>query len=119
MVTVMFIYYGIEILTMSKITINGNTYDYNGGSISIINNKVFVNGERVGLNEENDKINGDCGDISSQVSVHVTGNVNGNVTCGTVCKCGDVKGDINAGTCVKANVIYGNTRAGTSIKTER
>ncbi len=87
---------------MNRITINGKTLSVAGGaSVSVINNKLFINGKVVNDLQQYEvknikiTIEGDCGNINTTGDVTVKGNCkdidcNGSVTC-----YGDINGDID------------------------
>jgi hypothetical protein len=99
----------------STVTVNGKTIRVQGNSISIINDKVIVDGKP--LDETFDQPNitviveGDCkilsacgnvevrgnaGNIDCSGSCHIEGNVTGSVDASGSVTCGDVGGDIDA-----------------------
>ena len=99
----------------STVTVNGKTIRVQGNNISIINDKIIVDGTP--LNEALDQPNitviveGDCkilsasgnvevrgnaGSIDCRGSCHVDGNVTGNVDASGSVTCGDVGGNIDA-----------------------
>ena len=88
---------------MNVIVVNGKKYTTNGGSISVINNKVYVDGELLSDCDEfkekviNITVEGNVeGDISTDVgNITVKGNCTGDVktTSGDV-DCKDVGGDV-------------------------
>ena len=112
--------------------INGVTYINgrrinapDGANISIINNKVYINGK---LSEEysNDikedkeiiiKVEGNTGNINASNRVTIKGNVNGDIDAGnSVEVSGDVNGDIDAGNSVNVKgTVKGNIDAGNSV----
>ena len=87
---------------MNKININGKVISIeNGSSVSVINNRVIINGKVYDdLQKYESKnieiiIEGNCGDIDTTGNVTINGNCNdidcnGNVTC-----YGDINGDID------------------------
>ena len=84
---------------MSSITINGRTFSVSGSgsSVSVINDKVYVNGNLI-----TGDLSGDVriiweGDLASldATSVTVNGYVRGDVDC-TNLKCGEVGGNVDA-----------------------
>ena len=109
-----------EVLMM-KVTVNGKriTVPGGGGSISIVNGEVFVDGQRYTENEETKQVNiiieGSCGSIQVDAcdrvevkgdvrgnlevngSVTIHGNARENVRSGGSVRCGNVGGSINAG----------------------
>lgn len=99
----------------STVSVNGKTVRVRGNNITVINDKIIVDGKP--LTETMDaknitvivegncnkldacgdvEVKGDCGDITCSGSCHIAGNVSGDVdSCGPV-TCGDVYGDIDA-----------------------
>ena len=88
---------------MNTVIVNGKRYSTNGGSISVINNKVYVDGKLLSdTNEAKEKtinitVEGNVeGDITTDVGgITVKGNCTGDVktTSGDV-DCKDVGGDV-------------------------
>lgn len=99
----------------SSVTVNGKTIKVRGNSITVINDKIIVDGKV--LDEAFDSPNitviveGDCkilsacgnvevkgnaGNIDCRGSCHIEGNVTGNVDASGSVTCGDVGGDIDA-----------------------
>lgn len=102
--------------------INGKSISVTGNNISVINDKVYVDGKLVeeGLvghvtvefkgDLANLKVGGAAnvignvqGYIDTGGSVSITGNVGGDVDAGGSVTCGDVKGDVDAGGSVRIN----------------
>ena len=104
----------------STVSVNGKTVRVRGNNITIIDDKIIVDGKP--LNEAMDaknitvivegncnkldtcgdvEIRGDCGYVDCSGSVHVEGNVNGNIDASGSVTCGDVSGDIDASGCVR------------------
>ena len=80
------------------------TVSVNGDSISIIYNKLYINGKEYKFENENNSdcsitINGDIsGDVDVGGSVNIVGNVTGDINAGgSVNISGHHKGDIDAG----------------------
>lgn len=89
----------------NRITINGETFDVSGNSISIKNGKVTVDGKVVkeGLSGDvHDKFEGDLAKLDCNTCT-ITGNVHEKVNANTV-HCRDVGGDIDANTVHCGNV---------------
>jgi hypothetical protein len=99
----------------STVTVNGKTVHVRGNNISIINDKIIVDGKP--LDEAMDaksitvivegncnrldtcgdvEIKGDCGYVDCSGNCHIEGNVTGNVDASGSVTCGDVGGDIDA-----------------------
>ena len=74
-----------------SISINGKTHQ--GNNVSIINDRVFINGvEQTDANKDNSKIleiiiEGSVGELTTDASVIVNGNVSGNVVAGGSVRC--------------------------------
>ena len=88
---------------MTRVSVNGKTYSLPDGSISVINNKVYCNGELVTDESESKEkviniyVHGNVqGGIKTDVgNIKVTGDcIDIKTTSGDV-ECGDVRGDIN------------------------
>lgn len=81
---------------MSTIRINGVTYS--GSSVTVINNRVIIDGkdQTPDAKEITITVQGDINDLSVDYakSVTVTGNVNRLKTTSGDVECGDVKGDV-------------------------
>jgi len=104
---------------MNKVIINGKTYTApDGCSISVINNKAYVNGKL--LENFNDwkeknieiKVEGNCKEVKADVgNITISGNVEGNASsdAGNITIRGDVKGNAKTD-CgnIKAHHIFGN-----------
>ena len=78
-----------SIIYNNKAIVNGVKIDIpEGASVSIRNNKVFINGEEYKSKELENKelaniiVNGNAGNISCDNSVEVKGNVKGIISCG-------------------------------------
>lgn len=97
----------------TTITINGKTHQVAGNNVSIMYDKVIVDGHVIesglsGITEikwEGPAANIDCNNII------VTGDVLGNIKTNTI-KCGDVGGDVDANT-VMCGMIHGDVDANT------
>ena len=123
-----------------KFTINGKTFSGSGQSVSIINGRVFVDGNEVdpegealsgvvevrilegtirNLNSDSSITveKGDVlGSVDARMSVTVHGNVQGNVGAGQSATIrGDVGGDVNAGQSVTCGDIKGSVKAGMTV----
>lgn len=100
-----------RVKSMSATFVNGKTYRIPGcHSISVINNKVFVDGKLYkdpeGENSEDGELTAEC------INISVEGNVTGDVVneSGDI-KCGNVTGDVStASGDIKANSIKGSCR---------
>lgn len=99
----------------STVSVNGKTVRVRGNNITIINDKIIVDGKP--LDEAMDaknitvivegncnrleacgdvEVKGDCGNVDCSGSCHIEGNVSGNVDASGPVTCGDVYGDIDA-----------------------
>lgn len=88
-------------------TINGKTKEVQNGSISIINDKIFINGKEINTDDTDLKndfgviniiINGNVEKVECNGSVEVKGNVSKGIDCGGSVKInGDHTGSIDAG----------------------
>lgn len=94
----------------SRVTVNGRTIVVNGGSISVVNGRVFVDGKeytdndifKKGYSIQNVTIEGCVGSVDCGGSVTVKGNVDGDIDCGgSVSISGEHKGSIDCGGSVK------------------
>ena len=104
---------------MNTVNINGKTYTApDGVSISVINNKVYFDGElQENLNEIKEKkieiiVKGNCNEVKADTAnITIEGNVDGNVTSdtGNIKIRGDVKGNVS-NDCgnISAHHIFGN-----------
>lgn len=86
---------------MNKVVINGKTINCRGKDISIIGNKVFVDGKEI-----SNKATKNC-------DVHIYGDV-GNIKCEGSVSCNEVLGDIDAGGSVNCDDVGGNINCGGS-----
>ena len=96
----------------TTVTVNGKTVNIPSGSVSISNNKIFVNGKEYVSDDFKDvltnqvvniTINGDCESVECNGKAEVKGNVSGNVSAGDSVRCGNVRGNVNAGDSVYMN----------------
>lgn len=99
---------------MSKfniINVNGSNFSVQGKNISVVNDKIFVDGKEVVGNlppTVHVKFEGDIANLEV-VTATISGNVLGNVEAVTV-NCKDVGGNVDA-TTVNANNITGDVDA--------
>lgn len=85
---------------MNTIIINGRQISVTGRNISVINDKVIVDGVIVeeGLSGHVEiSFVGDLATLKTNGSATIEGNVMGNVDAGGSVNCGDVKGSVDAG----------------------
>ena len=105
---------------MSRITINGKSFTTSGNNITIVNDKVIVNGKVIesGLSGiVKIQFEGDLANLDANV-VEITGNVIGKVDSNTLTITGDIKGNVDSNTVncrdiygsVDANVVNGNIK---------
>ena len=108
---------------MNNVNINGRTINVpDGASVSIINNRVIVDG--VEWSEQGEdlqgvvrvEITGYVENLRTDASVTVHGNVNGDVDAGGAVKCGKVAGNVRAGGSVKCDDVGLSVNAGGSVK---
>ncbi|AEW47077.1 hypothetical protein BCP78_0070 [Bacillus phage BCP78] len=100
----------------SGININGKSYS--GNNIIVNNGQVIVDGVvQDGTLDEKVTIVVESGveRITSDESIHIQGDVTGNVESSTSVNCNNVTGNVKAGTSVNCNNIGGNAVSGTSI----
>lgn len=107
---------------MNKVVINGKSYEVPNGNISIIGNKIYVDGKEFTEEMEKDSkivdviVYGNVSKIDCQGSVEVKGNAE-NINCGGSCSVNkDVAGDVSAGGSVRCNNVKGTVRAGGTVK---
>lgn len=101
---------------VGNITINGKTYV--GNNISVVNDRVIIDGKPVedpGKGIVSIKIEGDLASLHSDLAVTVNGNVQGDVEAGNSVTCGNVKGNVKAGNSVNCGDISGTAKAGNSV----
>jgi len=102
---------------VSIVSVNGKTYTGHS-SISVINNKVIIDGKEVS-NKEKGVIEvvivGDALNVKSDVAVSIKGNVNGNIDAGSYVKCGNVGGSVDCGSYVSCEDVGGSVDAGSYI----
>lgn len=101
----------------NRVVINGR--EFTGGDILIKNDSIYMDGKSV-INIKDEKeihIHAEDfeGNIESEHSIVVHGDVRGNATAGTFIVCEDIFEDANAGTSIDANDIYENAKSGMSI----
>ena len=109
----------------TTITVNGKSKVVKGSSVSIIGNKIIVDGKEYKEHEElkdeykivNIYIEGNVDNINTSASVGVNGNV-GSIDCGGSCSVeGDVTGEIDCGgSCTVKGNHKGNINAGGSVR---
>ena len=99
----------------STVSVNGKTIRVKGTNITVINDKIIVDGKAIDESMdfknitvivEGDcqkldacgdvEIRGNCGSVDCSGSCHIEGNVTGDVDASGSVTCGDVGGDIDA-----------------------
>ena len=107
----------------STVSVNGKTIRVKGSNITIINDKIIVDGKV--LDESMDYKNitviveGDCNKLDTAGEVTVRGNC-GSVDCGGSCTVnGDVNGNVDAGGSVTCGNVSGDIDAGGSVRCKR
>lgn len=104
----------------STVSVNGKTIRVQGSSISIINDKIIVDGKVVDESTDfknitvivegdcnkldacgNVEVRGNCGSVDCSGSCHINGNVTGNVDASGSVTCRDALGNIDAGGSVR------------------
>ena len=102
---------------MNKIVVNGKQIICSGNNISIIDNKVFVDGKEISneaIERSNVYIYGDVQNIKCEGSVSCN-NVKGDIQARGSVNCDDVGGNINCGGSCNCDSLEGNVTAGGSI----
>lgn len=107
---------------MNTITINGRSFSVKGNNISVINNKVIVDGVTLedglsGIIEV--KFEGGLASLNTDSSATIHGNVHGNVYAGGSVECEDVGKNVNAGGSVNCGNVIGDVNAGGSVRYKR
>lgn len=103
---------------MNKIIINGKEIKCNGNNISVINNKVYVDGKVITddvFKNSDIYIYGNVENIECEGSVHCN-DVHGDIKAGGSINCDDVGGDISCGGSVNCDNIRGSVIAGGSVR---
>lgn len=105
------------------ISINGKVY--HGNNLTIRGNDVFIDGQRIddGKPDADNilrvEIIGSPVSVTSDCSVSVTGNVEGDISAGSSVNCGAVSGMVRAGTSVTCGDVGSTAKAGTSISCKK
>ncbi len=94
--------------------INGRRYTFRpGASIRIANGRVYVDGKRLGADDEGDSEIGS----SKQVSISLNGEIGClSVDGDLVVENGDIHGDVEAKGSIQCDDIYGSVQAGGSVE---
>lgn len=106
----------------NQIVVNGKSISVQGNNISVINNKVYVDGKLVeeGLvGKVEISFVGDLANLETDGSATVKGNVHGDVDAGGSVDCGDVKGSVDAGGSIGCGTVGGDVDAGGSVSMRR
>lgn len=105
------------------ININGKSISVQGNNISIVNNKVYVDGKLVEEGLTGDvkiTFEGELANLDSSASVTVNGNVKGDIDAsGSVTVYGDVGGDVDASGSVTCGNVGGDVDASGSVSFKR
>lgn len=105
---------------INKVTINGQTFTGNG-PISIVDGQVFMggdlqsNGDFTKDKEIKIQVLSGVERIESEQSIHIQGNVTGNINANGSVNSGDVNGNVDSGGSVSCDDIKGSVRAGGSV----
>lgn len=106
----------------SNVTVNGKTIRVRGNNISVVNNRVIVDGKVVSESLSGDItviVEGTCGNLKASGNVEVNGDC-GNIDCGGSCTVrGNVSGDIDAGGSITCGNVGGSIDAGGSVRCGR
>lgn len=101
---------------MAKISIGGRTFT--GNNVSILNGVVIVDGVQQDgtlTGQVELKIEGTLDSLTTDASVNMKGQINGNVEAGGSVRCDDVGGNVNAGGSVRCDDVGGSVNAGGSV----
>ena len=109
---------------MSSTVIIGNKkICVSGNNVSIIGDKVFVDGKEVNIDKDSTEngilkieVTGTLNSIESDVSVEVKGNVLGNVEAGNYVTAEDIGGNAEAGNYIRCSKVAGNATAGNYVR---
>ena len=104
---------------MNTIVINGRPFTVSGSNISIVNDKVFVDGNLIeeGLTGNvTISFEGELASLRTSGSATIHGDVKGSVDAGGSVTCGDVGESVDAGGSVKCLNVGGDVHAGGSVK---
>ncbi len=110
---------------MSSVHVNGRVVEVpDGSNISIVNNKLYVNGLEWEGDDGGDgrltgvvrvELSGDIKEVKTDSSLHVHGDVQGNVEAGGSIQCGNVTGHVKAGGSVHCKDVSGHINAVGSV----
>lgn len=105
---------------MSKITINGQTFEVDGSAIISVNgNSIRIGSKTIADNLSGIvtvKWEGPLANLNVGGSAEISGDVQGNVEAGKSVKCNNVGGDVNAGGSVQCGNVGGDVEAGGSVQ---
>ena|SRR6185312_6668682 len=107
---------------MNIVNINGKSISVKGNGISIINDKVYVNGKLIeeGLSGNIEiTFTGDLASLNVDGSATVNGSIHGDVDAGGSVNCGDVGKSVDAGGSVNCGAVSGDIDAGGSVSMKR
>jgi hypothetical protein len=89
----------------NNIFVNGKAYSVNGNNISIINNKVYVDGKEINTDEK----------LSGEITIRFEGDL-ANLQCDCpVIINGNVKGDVDSKGSINCENVYGNLKSYGSV----
>lgn len=110
----------MELKRMTTVIIDNTSITVpDGSSVSIRNNKVYVNGKEwdngpvAGVVRV--ELSGDIKSVDTDASLHVTGDINGPANVGGSVNCGSIMGHVTAGGSVKCGTVGGRVNAGGSV----
>ena len=109
---------------MGTIRVNGKTVHVpNGASISVRNGEISINGKKWEAGDDvrigDVVIDGNVGEIRSEASVTVNGDVSGPVRAQGSVNANNISGDVTAGGSVNAHDISGKVSAGGSVNANK
>ena len=102
----------------NAVSVNGKTYTVTGKNITMIDDKIYVDGKEITSTESqiiNIIIEGNVNQVQCNGYVEVHGDVNGNIDCGGSVTCGDITGNIDCGGSVSCGEVKGDIDAGGSV----
>ena len=99
-------------------SVNDKTYYVQGNNITMINDKIYVDGKKITSGESQSItiiVEGNVNHVQCNGTVEVHGDVNGNIDCGGSVSCGNITGNIDCGGSVICKEVKGDIDAGDSI----
>lgn len=109
--------------SFNSVTINGKTINVKGNNISVINNKIYVDGNIIETGELSGDVHiivdGNINKLETGSSATIKGDVLGDVKSGTSTTCQNINGSVKAGTSVSCGNVDGDVKAGTSISMKK